>query len=111
MFAGDACHPSRKNSNLCQTGVWMRLPVRSLELTQVTEWNDGTVQSQQDSLAAEEPLEICVNGMPLTVTMRTPGNDLELAAGFLLTEDIIESSEQIAEIRVVAPDSAAMSNV
>jgi len=89
----------------------MRPPARSLELTQVTEWNDGAVHSLQDSLAAEEPLEIRVDGTPLTVTMRTPGNDLELAAGFLLTEGIIESRDQLAEIRTIAPDSAAKSNV
>ena len=74
----------------------MRPPARSLEFTQVTEWNDGAVHSQQDSLAAEEPLEIRVDGTPLSVTMRTPGNDLELAVGFLLTEGIIESREQLA---------------
>jgi FdhD protein len=89
----------------------MRLPVRSLELTQVTEWNNGAVHSQQDSLAAEEPLEIRVDGTPLTVTMRTPGNDLELAAGFLLTEGIIESRDQLGEIRAIALDTAAKSNV
>ncbi|HEY2470946.1 MAG TPA: formate dehydrogenase accessory sulfurtransferase FdhD [Terracidiphilus sp.] len=89
----------------------MGLPARSLELTQVTEWNDDVVHSQQDSLAAEEPLEIRVDGTPLTVTMRTPGNDLELTAGFLLTEGIIESRGQLAEIRAVASDSAAKSNV
>jgi FdhD protein len=89
----------------------MRPPARSLELTQVMEWNDGAVHSQQDSLAAEVPLEIRVDGAPLTVTMRTPGNDLELAAGFLLTEGIIESRHQLAEIRAVAPDSAGKSNV
>lgn len=88
----------------------MHLPVRSLEFTQVTEWNDGAVHSLQDSLAAEEPLEIRVDGTPLTVTMRTPGNDLELAAGFLLTEGIIESHDQLAEIRAVPPDSTAKSN-
>lgn len=89
----------------------MRLSARSLELTQVTEWNEGAVHAQQDSLAAEEPLEIRVDGTPLSVTMRTPGNDLELAAGFLLTEGIIESHDQLAEIRAVAPDSAARSNL
>jgi FdhD protein len=89
----------------------MRPPARSLELTQVTEWNDGAVHSLQDSLAAEEPLEIRVDGIPLTVTMRTPGNDLELAAGFLLTEGIIESRDQLDKIRAVAPDAAAKSNV
>ena len=89
----------------------MRPPVRSLELTQVTEWNDGAVHPQQDSLAAEEPLEIRVDGTPLTVTMRTPGNDIELAAGFLLTEGIIESRDQLGEIRVIVSDGVAKSNV
>jgi FdhD protein len=89
----------------------MRPPTRSLEFTQVTEWNHGAVHSLQDSLAAEDPLEIRIDGTPLTVTMRTPGNDLELAAGFLLTEGIIDSRDQLAQIPAVAPDSAATSNV
>jgi FdhD protein len=89
----------------------MRLPARSLEITQVMEWKDDAVHPQQDSLAAEEPLEIRVDGTPLTVTMRTPGNDLELTAGFLLTEGIIESRGQLAEMRAVVSDSASMSNV
>jgi FdhD protein len=89
----------------------MSLPARSLEVTQVTEWNDGAVHSQQDSLAAEEPLEIRIDGTPLTVTMRTPGNDLELSAGFLVTEGIIESRDQLARIRAIAPGPAIKSNV
>jgi FdhD protein len=89
----------------------MRPPERSVELTQVTEWEDGRVRKVQDSLAAEEPLEIRVGGVPLTVTMRTPGNDLELAAGFLLTEGIIESLDQIAGLRAKDPENGARSNV
>ena len=89
----------------------MRPPARSLELTQVTEWNNGIVHSKQDSLAAEEPLEIRIDGTPVTVTMRTPGNDLELAAGFLLTEGIIESRADLVKIGAGAPDSSAKSNV
>jgi FdhD protein len=89
----------------------MRPPERSVELTQVTEWNGGNVRSVQDSLAAEEPLEIRVAGAPLTVTMRTPGHDLELAAGFLFTEGIIASAEQIARIRAVVPQNGTKSNV
>jgi len=88
----------------------MQTPARSLELTQVTEWNDGVAQPVQDALAAEEPLEIRLNGAPLTVTMRTPGNDLELAAGFLLTEGIIEEREQIASIRLTVPEGTVKSN-
>jgi FdhD protein len=88
----------------------MSAPERSIELTQVTEWEDGSVRSVQDSLAAEEPLEIRVGGVPLAVTMRTPGHDLELAAGFLLTEGIIQSPEQIAGLRAAMPENGAKSN-
>ena len=88
----------------------MRPPERSLELTQVTEWDAGTVRSVQDSLAAEEPLEIALNGNPLTVTMRTPGNDLELAAGFLLTEGIIERHEDIIRMHATTSQNGARSN-
>ena len=83
---------------------------RSQLLTQVTEWNDGEVTQHDDSLAAEEPLEIRISGLPLTVTMRTPGHDLELAAGFLLTEGIIESPAQIASLRLYFTSSAGKQN-
>jgi FdhD protein len=89
----------------------MRAPERSVELTQVTQWEDGNICSGQDSLAAEEPLEIRLGGVPLTVTMRTPGNDLELAAGFLLTEGILESADQIDVLRSVTAESGQKSNV
>lgn len=75
---------------------------RDTDVTQVYEWNEGRVQARQDDLAAEEPLEIRVGGRPLTVTMRTPGSDFELAAGFLFTEGIIDAPEQIVAIREAA---------
>jgi len=89
----------------------MRVPERSLEITQVKEWKDGAVRPCEDDLAAEEPLEIRVGELPLTVTMRTPGHDLELAAGFLLTEGIIETADQIAGIRLKTSGNGAKSNV
>ncbi|MFC9358721.1 formate dehydrogenase accessory sulfurtransferase FdhD [Rhodococcus sp. NPDC057014] len=52
-----------------------------------------------DTLVVEEPLEIRVNRVPLAVTMRTPGSDIELAQGFLLTEGIIADRADIASIR------------
>jgi len=52
-----------------------------------------------DLLAVEEPLEIRIGGEPLTVTMRTPGDDIDLAAGFLFTEGIVGAAADIAEIR------------
>ncbi len=89
----------------------MRAPERSIEYTQVTEWADGNVRSLADTLAAEEPLEIRIGTDPLTVTMRTPGHDLELAAGFLLTEGIVESAMQIAGLRAHASENGRQSNI
>ena len=51
-----------------------------------------------DAVAVEEPLEIRVGGRSVAVTMRTPGHDEELAAGFLLTEGVIRSSADVSEI-------------
>jgi FdhD protein len=76
----------------------MAQPGRSVDVTSVQEWRDGEVHQTLDYLVAEEPLEIRVNGVPLTVTMRTPGHDLELTAGFLLTEGIVGDRRQIERI-------------
>jgi FdhD protein len=71
---------------------------RSVDVTKVQEWQDGATHQTLDYLVAEEPLEIRLNGIALSVTMRTPGNDLELAAGFLFTEGIIRGRGQIEYI-------------
>ena len=71
---------------------------QSVNLTQVSEWNDGNLHEKEDFLAAEEPLEIRIGENPLSVTMRTPGHDLELAAGFLFTEGLIERREQLLSL-------------
>ena len=74
---------------------------RSVDLTRVFEWNDGTLRQKEDFLAAEEPVEIRIGESPLSVTMRTPGHDLELAAGFLFTEGLIQSKDQILSLESV----------
>ncbi len=71
---------------------------RSIDLSQVSEWNDGKLQRKQDYLAAEEPLEIRIGNHPLSVTMRTPGNDIELAAGFLFTEGLVQGRDEIRHL-------------
>lgn len=71
---------------------------RSVDLTLVSEWDDGRLTHKEDCLAAEEPLEIRVGDTPVSVTMRTPGNDIELAAGFLFTEGLVQRREQILKI-------------
>jgi FdhD protein len=52
-----------------------------------------------DALAGEEPLELRVDGRPLSVTMRTPGHDVELAHGFLLTEGVLGAAADVAAAR------------
>ncbi len=71
---------------------------RGIEITQVLEWNDGGLRRVEDYLAGEEPLEMHSGRQRLGVTMRTPGNDCELAAGFLFTEGIISKREEIRAI-------------
>jgi FdhD protein len=62
-------------------------------------FRDGRFDIEDDRLAVEEPLEIRLGGRRFTLTMRTPGNDEELVAGFLLAEGFIESRADLGEIR------------
>ncbi len=62
----------------------------------------GQFAEERDDLAVEEPLEIRVAGRPVAVTMRTPGHDEELAAGFLLTEGVVARRDDIRAIEPVA---------
>jgi len=57
-------------------------------------------ESRADLLAAEEPLGIRVGGEALAMTMRTPGDDIELAAGFLVSEAVVRSRADVAEIKL-----------
>jgi FdhD protein len=64
----------------------------------IVRWNGESADEQDDDLAEEEPLEIRVRGQAVSVTMRTPGHDAELAAGFLLTEGIIQSPRDLLRV-------------
>ena len=62
--------------------------------------------SRVETLAVEEPLELRIDGRPLTVTMRTPGSDMELAAGFLLAEGVVSAAEHVKAMRYCAGTDA-----
>jgi FdhD protein len=80
---------------------------RSIEVTQVTQWEDGTADRVVDYLAAEEPLEMRSGRFSLGITLRTPGDDEELVAGFLFTEGIISRREDLVALRMPSNTDAA----
>ncbi len=73
----------------------------------VVRWTVGAPPTTRtDTLSVEEPLELRVGGETLAVTMRTPGSDMELAAGFLLSEGVISRPDDIATMRYCAGTDA-----
>src|ERR1700690_76812 len=74
-------------------------PVRTVE--------KGISCSRSDLLAIEEPLQFCLNGSPLSITMRSPGSDLDLATGFLFTEGIIDDVGQILSINAESVEDSS----
>jgi FdhD protein len=71
---------------------------RNILTVPVLKVEDHSSLSVQDLLAVEEPLEIRLGDKTVSITMRTPGHDAELAAGFLITEGILSAREQIRTI-------------
>ncbi|MER0241077.1 formate dehydrogenase accessory sulfurtransferase FdhD [Streptomyces sp. HSW2009] len=71
---------------------------RVTERRRVVRIRNGQVSTRPDTLVAEEPLEIRLNGKPLAITMRTPGDDFALAAGFLVSEGVLGRDDELANI-------------
>ncbi|WP_330308677.1 MULTISPECIES: formate dehydrogenase accessory sulfurtransferase FdhD [unclassified Streptomyces] len=71
---------------------------RVTERRKVIRIRDGAVSTRPDTLVAEEPLEIRLNGKPLAITMRTPGDDFALAAGFLVSEGVLGEADELQNI-------------
>src|SRR3954453_14607781 len=78
----------------------------------VVAWMADATTSKEDLLTVEEPLEIRFAGLSVAVTMRTPGDDFDLALGFLFTEGIIHSREDVASTAYCpSPDPGAEGNI
>ncbi|MFD6950937.1 sufurtransferase FdhD [Nocardiopsis sp. TSRI0078] len=63
---------------------------------------EGVASERVDTLVVEEPLEIRLDGTPLSITMRTPGSDFDLAAGFLVSEGVAARGRDVTAIRYCA---------
>ncbi|WP_030560887.1 formate dehydrogenase accessory sulfurtransferase FdhD [Streptomyces aureocirculatus] len=83
---------------------------RVTERRRVIRIRDGAVSERADTLVAEEPLEIRLNGKPLAITMRTPGDDFALAAGFLVSEGVLGDADELRNIVYCAGATADGSN-
>lgn len=67
----------------------------------------GEARRARDRLAVEEPLELRVAGRPVGVTMRTPGNDVELAIGYCISERLVARPDDVEAVRFCAPEGQA----
>jgi FdhD protein len=66
-----------------------------------------TAARARDRVAVEEPLELRIAGRPVGVTMRTPGNDVELAIGYSISEQLVRGPDDIEAVRFCAPQGQA----
>ena len=85
----------------------------SVKQRRAFKWRAGALHEESDQLAVEEPLEIRLGGRRFTLTMRTPGHDEELTAGFLMAEGFVNARDELGEIRRLrdgkgAPDPNAI---
>jgi len=69
---------------------------------QIARWRAGDWRDDRDQVAAEEPLQLSLDAKPLSIVMRTPGNDLELALGLLWAERVIRSLADVTRVRISA---------
>jgi FdhD protein len=90
-----------------------RKPSESVEVVPTIRHTGRRSSRVRDSVAREEPLEIQLDGAPLTVVMRTPGHDEELALGLLWNEQVIGSLSDVTSVRhaTLAPNPEAADNI
>lgn len=86
----------------------LQVQVRVEEVRRLADGRWGEVQA--DPVAVEEPLEIRLEGLPAAITMRTPGHDLDLVAGFLLGEGVIDGPDDVLAMAHVEEPSRPQGN-
>ena len=78
---------------------------------QIARWRAGDWRDDRDQVAAEEPLQLSLDGKPLSIVMRTPGNDLDLAAGFLYYDARVDDARlTLAVARTAVTEGAVAVN-
>lgn len=91
--------PERASSVIVAEVQRSQRPLTGVARAEVVRVTGGRASRVDDELAVEEPLEIRIGGDTFGVTMRTPGRDLELVAGLLLSEGLIRSSADLGGLR------------
>jgi FdhD protein len=66
----------------------------------VKRWTAGAWSESPDAVVMEEPLQLLLDGEPLSVVMRTPGNDIELTLGLLFAEGVIGTAKDVKAVRI-----------
>ncbi|OLB80877.1 MAG: formate dehydrogenase family accessory protein FdhD [Actinobacteria bacterium 13_2_20CM_2_66_6] len=77
----------------------------------VRKWSSGAWSEVPDAVVTEEPLQLMLDGVPLSVVMRTPGDDIELALGLMFAEGIVRSLDAIGHVRISAESGETASGI
>ena len=77
----------------------------------VRKWSSGAWSEVPDAVVTEEPLQLILDGVPLSVVMRTPGDDIELALGLMFAEGIVRSLDAIGHVRISAESGETASGI
>lgn len=83
------------------------MPRPSAPSIRIRKWDAGRWSDAPDAVVTEEPLQLLLDGDPLSVVMRTPGNDIELALGLMHAEGIVRSLDDVRELRISAESGEA----
>jgi FdhD protein len=78
------------------------MPRPSAPAIRIRRWDAGGWSDSPDAVVTEEPLQLMLDGDALSVVMRTPGNDIELALGLMYAEGIVRSLDDVRELRISA---------